>query len=556
MNINTIKCYVLRLNRNNSVTQEKILYIYRYISWALTSIVYFSIMPNDVLVYKLGVILSLLMVTSYLNKCYFKYIDNVVVTRSLIFAEIIGIEFLLLPTGGLESPFIWYALNPILIASSYLPSYLSWVSLIYYLLTCPLMSLIFFNPQKMSLLQIYINNINLLLVFILINLAMQLLSKLANELQKSNNEKEDVIEQIMKLYQIIETLNNNNSQETLLEHISLYTSHITKGGTNLFWLKENDILIINESVSNDDFNLIKSNINRIDLDYIKNNKVSKVLLNNKYYITCPIMSPTFFYGIGAIEVKEKINLNIFNSNTKHLKFITELISVMLDRFYLENIENQLHIMEEQNRIANEMHDNVSQRLFSITYGLHGLLGNLDSIPKKVERDFLIEMKNSSNEAMQELRKIIYKLSTKKNGNTYLKNTVTDFVNNIAKLHNISVDFSINGNEGDISSDFKKTIIRIIRESCANSIKHGNCNSILIRLSLEDNYVNLMLYDNGKGFLYSNVLNCSGLGLSNIKSQVNSYNGDLKIESNIGKGTKINISIPIVRCLKEKENVAI
>lgn len=556
MNIKTIKCYLFSLNRDNFVTQEKVLYIYRYISWGLTSIVYFSTMPHDVLVYKLSVILLLLLVTSYLNKWYFKYIDNVVITRSLIFAEIIGIEFLLLATGGLESPFIWYALNPILIASCYFPPYFSWISLTFYLCTCPLMSLTFFNPQNISLIQIYINNINLLLVFILINFAMQLLSKLANDLQKSNNEKEDVIKQIMKLYQIIETLNNYNNIETLLENISLYTSHITKDGINLFWLKKNDILKINKPFKTTEFSLIKNDIKNLDLDLIKNNKVTKVLLNNKYYITCPIISSTFFYGLGAIEMKGKINLNEVNDNIKHLKFITELISVMLDRFNLEDIENQLHIMEEQNRIANEMHDGVSQRLFSITYGLHGLLGNLDSINKEAERDFLIEMRDSSNEAMQELRRIIYKLSIKKNGSTYLKSTVTDFVNNITKLHNISVDFSINGNEGDISCDLKKTIIRVIRESCANSIKHGCCNNILINLNVENNYVNLMLCDNGKGFLYNNAINYSGLGLSNLKSQIKSYSGDFKIESTIGKGTKIIISIPISRYTKEKESIAI
>ena len=73
------------------------------------------------------------------------------------------------------------------------------------------------------------------------------------------------------------------------------------------------------------------------------------------------------------------------------EFIAELSEIMLERIYMDQMMDQLIIIEEQNRIANEIHDSVSQKLFGIVYSLHSLQIKSEIITKEeldIEYKFL------------------------------------------------------------------------------------------------------------------------------------------------------------------------
>ena len=148
---------------NKNYTIDRIICSYRNASWALTSIFYLTSKPYNVLFYKIGVILSLLIFSLFVNSLYKKIENDKQALGKLVLIETVGIELLLIPTGGLTSPFIWYALNPILVSAIYLPSYFSWINLLFYLVTGVLMSFFVFNPANISLYQIFANNSYLIL---------------------------------------------------------------------------------------------------------------------------------------------------------------------------------------------------------------------------------------------------------------------------------------------------------------------------------------------------------------------------------------------------------
>ena len=245
-----------------------------------------------------------------------------------------------------------------------------------------------------------------------------------------------------------------------------------------------------------------------------------------------------------IEIRKYLNINEYNRITKLFKFISELLSVVLERFNLENIEENLLLMEEQNRIANEMHDSVSQRLFSISFGLHGILGKLDSVSKDVLTGYLTEIQESSNEAMKELRKAIYKLSSKKNGDKYLQKAIKSIANSISILNDIQTELNFSGKEYYLNYELKKSILRIIREACSNAVKHGNCKNIVVSISIGKESVNLSIQDDGCGFIFDDSGDKYGLGLSNMKTLTKLFHGNINIKSDIGIGTKIEVVMPI------------
>jgi signal transduction histidine kinase len=85
----------------------------------------------------------------------------------------------------------------------------------------------------------------------------------------------------------------------------------------------------------------------------------------------------------------------------------------------------------------------------------------------------------------------------------------------------------------------------VQEFINNSIKHGNAKKIIVRMNatVVPGNVSVILQDNGKGFEIKKMNGYTGMGLKNMKSRVESYNGTLKIDSVLDFGTKYEMLIP-------------
>ncbi len=85
--------------------------------------------------------------------------------------------------------------------------------------------------------------------------------------------------------------------------------------------------------------------------------------------------------------------------------------------------------------------------------------------------------------------------------------------------------------------------RIIQELLSNAIRHSKADELDISLNLNNDSLILMMEDNGIGFELQNT--AKGIGLLNIKTRVASVNGDINIDSKVGRGTIITVEIPQV-----------
>lgn len=169
------------------VEEIKLLNAYRAMSWILTSLVYFTTDSSDKLI-KFGVIFVLLITSTIVVNVYKRYDNISKVDKAFVFIETIGITLILLPTGGLKSPFIWYALNPVLISAYFFSNLFCWFNLICYLSCSTIVSFLFFNPSKNSLMEVIQENSQHILIFILITFAVQLLMVMNNKLKHKSEE--------------------------------------------------------------------------------------------------------------------------------------------------------------------------------------------------------------------------------------------------------------------------------------------------------------------------------------------------------------------------------
>ncbi|MDF2538652.1 MAG: hypothetical protein K0S76_1673 [Herbinix sp.] len=297
--------------KNETITDVvKIIYAYRILSCALTSFAYIVGRPHMYVLFKLGVSISLFILTSIITDYYIKYKEFKGKLKTLLLIETLGLVFLLLPTGGLNSPFIWYSLNPILVAACYLPAYFSWMNLIFYLTSGTIISYCFFNPEDLEVITIFTDNSKLVLIFSLITLAVQLLSGLTKKLyiqtkalELSNRQKQESMNYIMSLYQILEALNNHNTKDKLFEALADYTAKLTKSELCFYWLpgeqSEDGILKVNKGITTSEQKAIQESIPYLNLD-TDDLQIQIIHLINKDFMVIPILAPSTPAGLIGI----------------------------------------------------------------------------------------------------------------------------------------------------------------------------------------------------------------------------------------------------------------
>ncbi|WP_299617450.1 ATP-binding protein [uncultured Tenacibaculum sp.] len=194
---------------------------------------------------------------------------------------------------------------------------------------------------------------------------------------------------------------------------------------------------------------------------------------------------------------------------------------------------------ERKQIAEILHDNVSALLSSANMHLEATQKQYgDNIPEELQKTQQI-----ITEASEKIRDLSHNLVSSillKFGLEYaIKDVAKKFSNSEIK---ISTAIS---NVYRYSQDFEIKVFNIIQELVNNILKHSNAKNAYIMLEEELDAINLIVKDDGDGFDQKSDEE-AGIGLNQIKARIKMMNGNFLIESSKGNGTKVIVSIPVIR----------
>lgn len=543
---------VYQMLKKNPLSNLNLLFLYRYISLLLTSFFYL-VEPQPSLIFKVGVVVSLGVAAWILTDLQRRYLEHTKIVKMIVLIETLGVTLLLIPTGGISSPLIWYALNPVLVAATLLTPRFSWGTLTFYLATAT-----FIANRNDSIIVVLANQSHFYLVCILITLLATLFSGLTKELLQVNgklantNEKyQETLDHIMSLYHMLENFSSHKSPKKLTDAMTMTLMKCLQKETAFFWVTDHAFQKSYTSNETTNRNLEMELTN--DWEYLQKQKdaFTHTYHNEQYWMK--VIRTT--KSIGVIGVNASINTEVKNTFLFHriFEFLAELSEMMLERFHMDQMMSQLTISEEQNRIANEIHDSVSQRLFGIVYSLHSLQmksRNISTDELEQEFEFLSQTANTT---MKELRASIYRLSTVKKGEKPFLVLIENYLVEYAKLNDIRIVYDITGKESSISANTKNELYRIICEACGNAVRHGKCTLIEVKLALEEERTCLVIKDNGIGIQTKTVsMKEQGIGLSNMQNIVHSLGGIFEIGTPYKMGTTIQIDIPHIKTHKKQE----
>ncbi|MEO6489709.1 MAG: PAS domain S-box protein [Ferruginibacter sp.] len=196
----------------------------------------------------------------------------------------------------------------------------------------------------------------------------------------------------------------------------------------------------------------------------------------------------------------------------------------------------IHAQEnERNYIGQELHDNINQILvgaklyLTVAAKRNPVLNEAIEYPKELIDTAMNEIRLLSSNYVTPLK------------NIDLRGMVEMLLSNLRETTAIKTTFSYRVVDTDINDDLKLNIYRIIQEQANNIVKHAAANNIQINVETIDENIHVTIQDDGIGFDINK--NRTGVGISNMMNRIESFNGKFTIDSAIGKGCTIDITIP-------------
>jgi signal transduction histidine kinase len=233
---------------------------------------------------------------------------------------------------------------------------------------------------------------------------------------------------------------------------------------------------------------------------------------------------------------------IYKKKQRQLKLDLEVISLNHEK---DILKTQLEIQEQTfKNISQEIHDNISLILTLAKLNLN-VLNPMSCEDVKLTTENTVDLISKAIVDLNDISKSLDSELIKSNGLIYAIEAEKVLLN---KSGLFDVEFYVEGDSSHIEGEKELILFRIIQESCNNIIKHSNGKSIKIVMKYTSEYLHVTIEDDGIGFDVEASSKFQskkvGSGLNNIRSRAKMIDASAEIVSVIGKGTKVNILLPM------------
>lgn len=203
---------------------------------------------------------------------------------------------------------------------------------------------------------------------------------------------------------------------------------------------------------------------------------------------------------------------------------------------------QLATIEERNRLARDLHDTVSQELFSLTMLAAAAQRLIHSDPKLAAAQ-LEEIQATTKRTLQETRSLIFALRPAMLDNRGLAPALRDLIQGARERQGLDVELFISG-ERLLPLEQEQALFRIVQEALANVVRHSGVRQASVSLTYGDKETCLEVSDLGRGFDVNAARNPRCIGLDSMAERSKVLGGSFSIESELGRGTIVRVRIPV------------
>lgn len=239
--------------------------------------------------------------------------------------------------------------------------------------------------------------------------------------------------------------------------------------------------------------------------------------------------PLFLQGV-ALDITERklAQLELERSHSEMQELIGALDSVRI---------------EEQKRLAHEMHDDFGQLLAAMKIDLSTLRQYLPQGDLQAVK-YLSSINQLVDTMVMSVRRIIADLPPKILEDLGLHTALKSMIRNIESRYRISCRMQLPGMEPELDTRIATAIYRMVQESLNNIVKHAHARHVEVRIEYGAADMTVSICDDGTGMAMDKMHKTGSFGLIGMRERVIALNGKMQIESTEGAGTLIRIILPL------------
>ena len=245
--------------------------------------------------------------------------------------------------------------------------------------------------------------------------------------------------------------------------------------------------------------------------------------------------------IGVLSVVRDAGQSFDEANISLLTSIAGGVGVAVENAQLYQKAEQLAVVRERERLSRELHDSVTQSLYSLTllseagrrWAERGELGRVE--------EYLERVGEIGQQALREMRLLVYELRPLVLRREGLAGAIQQRLDAVEKRAGVDAKLLVHG-QSDIPMALEEELYKIAQEALNNALKHAVASSVIVRICAEGERVTLRVEDNGRGFDPDSVHDGGGLGLTSMRQRAEKIGGTMTVTSRQGEGTTLEVCV--------------
>jgi hypothetical protein len=209
--------------------------------------------------------------------------------------------------------------------------------------------------------------------------------------------------------------------------------------------------------------------------------------------------------------------------------------------YRYRLGQMLKVERMRTRIAADLHDDIASSLSSVALYSDVIQRDLTNAPDHI-RATLSRIRDLSREVMESIGLIVWAVDPRRDELTQVFQYFQQYATQLCTAAGVSFLSNLPNDMKSVrlTPDQRRTIFLILKEALNNTLRHSGCSRVTYNCNMNNNMLEMMLRDDGKGFTSGEQQD--GHGLQNMRNRASAIGANVQIESSSGEGTTINLRL--------------
>jgi signal transduction histidine kinase len=256
-------------------------------------------------------------------------------------------------------------------------------------------------------------------------------------------------------------------------------------------------------------------------------------------LVLPLMINQDVYGVIALYFAAPKNFTDEEIGTA--VSLADQAALAIENARLYQRAEQAAVMEERERLARELHDSVTQSLYSLMlFSEAGQRLNRSGETARVQ-EYLSQLSETAQQALKEMRLLLFELRPSALEHDGLIRALQKRLDAVEKRAGVRATLDVQDSIV-LPPLVEEALYRIAQEALNNALKHASATIVHVRIAREESSLILQVTDDGRGFVFANARQTGGMGLETMHERVRKLGGQLHIQTKPNEGTTITVRL--------------